>query len=140
MMRSAGSKVVAFGRALLLLVLIAVATPAVLIAAARARFGGAAPFHGVPAPTDWDVERIRSALTDRLSDDTIADVVIRLALVIAWIAVVVIVLTVVAEVVHMIRHRGVALPDIRTVASTPKCDRQPSMSPRAKCANGRCER
>lgn len=112
---SATAKLVAFGRSLVLLVLVAGAVPWLLVVAARGRFGGAAPFHGVPSPADWELARIRTALTDRLSDDTIADVVIRLALVVAWVSVAVIVLTAVAEAIHMVRHRGMALPDIRGI-------------------------
>ncbi len=118
MMRSASSKLFAFVRAVVLLGVIAVGVPMALLAAARARFDGSMPFHGVPSPADWEFERIRTALTDRLTDETIADVVIRVALVVAWLAVIVIVLTVIAEVIHMVRHRGVSLPDIRGLGLT----------------------
>ena len=97
----------------MLLALAVVVVPGSLIAASRARFGGAAPLHGVPSPTDWQFDRIQQALTDRLTEHTIADIVIRLSLIVAWIAVVVVALTVVTETVHMVRHRGLSMPDIR---------------------------
>lgn len=107
------TRLAAFARSVLLLVGVAVGVPGLLVFAARERFGGGAPFHGVPSPADWSADRIRSALTDRLTDQTIADIVIRAALTVAWVAVAVLVLTVIAEVVHMVRHDGLAMPDIR---------------------------
>ncbi len=112
-----------FARAVGLLALLAVGLPMALVFAARERFGGGAPFHGVPAPADWSATRIRTALTERLTEQTIADIVIRLALVVAWIGVVVIVVTVVAEVVHMVRHDGLAMPDIRGFGFTQRTAR-----------------
>ena len=103
----------AFLRSLALLAVVLVGAPIALIAAARSRFDGGAPFHGVPSPTDWEFARIRAALTDRLTDQTIADVVIRLSLTVVWIAVAVMVVTIVAELIHMLRHDGLAMPDIR---------------------------
>lgn len=113
MMRETGAKFTAFARSMLLIALIVVAAPWGLTAAARARFGGGSPLHGVGSPSTWSLDSVTSALGQRLTDATIADIVIRLSLVIAWIALVVTVLTIVAETVHMVRHQGLALPDVR---------------------------
>ncbi|MFW2335009.1 hypothetical protein, partial [Ilumatobacter sp.] len=107
------TRLLVFARSLILLGVVAVGVPALLVYAARERFGGASPLHGVASPVEWDGGRIRSALTDRLTDDTIADIVIRLSLIVAWVAVGVLVLSVIAEVVHMLRHDGLAMPDVR---------------------------
>ena len=113
MIRQAGSRLVVFVRSLTIVILLVVGIPVVLIGAARARFGGGAPWHGVPSPADWEADRITSALTDRLTEHTVADIVIRSSLIIAWAAVVVLVFTIIAETVHMLRHDGLAMPDIR---------------------------
>ncbi len=113
MMRDAGSKLVAFVRSLLLLGTFVVAVPWVLVAVALSRFGGSTPWHAVPPPGRWEIDRIRGAVTDRLTDQTIADIVIRLSLVVGWVAVIVVLLTVVAEFTHMIRYDGLAMPQIR---------------------------
>lgn len=121
--RGVGARLVAFARAVVLLGVIAVGAPIALVVAARERFGGGAPLHGVPSPADWSSDRIRTALTDRLTDQTIADIVIRLALLVAWAGVIVIVLTVVAELVHMVRHDGLSMPDIRGLGFTQRTAR-----------------
>jgi hypothetical protein len=108
----ASTAVIAFGRSLVLLVAISVLAPWGLVEAARARFGGASPLRGVVGPADWDLGAIGRALTDRLTERTLADVVIRMSLVVAWFAIVVVVLTVAAEVVHMVRHDGLPLPNV----------------------------
>ena len=108
-----GAGVTAFVRSLVLLGALAVGVPWLLLAAARARFGGGMPLHGVAAPSEWSRDRVWSALTDRLTDQTVADIVIRIALLVAWAAVIVLVLTVVAELVHMIRHDGLPMPELR---------------------------
>jgi hypothetical protein len=113
MIRQTGSRLFAFLRAMILLALAVVGIPVLLVSASRARFGGGAPLHGVASPTDWQFDRVEQALTDRLTDQTIADVVIRSSLIVAWIALGVLVLTVMTEVVHMLRHQGLAMPDIR---------------------------
>jgi hypothetical protein len=117
------SRLFLFARSLILLALLTVGLPAALVFAARERFGRGAPYHGVPSPADWSATRIRTALTERLTEQTIADIVIRLALVVAWIGVVVIIVTVVAEVVHMIRHDGLSMPDIRGLGFTQRTAR-----------------
>ena len=112
-----------FARSLGLLALVVVGLPLALVFAARERFGGAAPFHGVPSPAEWRLGRIRTALTERLTEQTVADIVIRLALVVVWVGVFVLVVTVVAEFVHMVRHDGLAMPDIRGFGVTQRTAR-----------------
>jgi DNA-binding SARP family transcriptional activator len=113
MMGQAGSKLTAFVCSLAVLAVLVVGVPAALMLAARERFGGSAPLHGVASPMDWEASRIKTALTDRLTDQTVADIVIRLSLLVTWAAVLVLLLTIVAELVHMVRHDGLAMPDIR---------------------------
>lgn len=112
-LQSAGSRVFQFTRSIVVLAALAVGVPAALVWAARERFGGAMPFHGVPSPADWELDRIVDGLTDRLTEQTVADIVIRTSLAIAWVALAVFLLTVVAEAVHMLRHGGLHLPDVR---------------------------
>ena len=112
-MNSTTSKLTSFVRALLLLVVVAVAVPWLLMWAANRRFGGPAPWSAMPPVGDWSASTIGDALTDRLSEATIADIVIRLSLTVVWLAVIVLLVTVVAELVHMVRHAGIAMPRIR---------------------------
>ncbi len=109
------SRIAPLLRSIGLLALVVIALPWALIAGARARFGGASPLHGVPSPTDWDLSRIVSVLTSRLTEATLTDIVIRAALVVAWVAILVVVVTAVAELVHMIRYDGIPLPAIRAL-------------------------
>ena len=118
MIRQAGSRLAALVRSLALVGVLVVAAPIVLILAARARFGSGMPLHGVSTPVDWEVTRIKAVLTDRLTEHTLADVVIRLSLIVAWAALLVLVLTIIAELVHMLRHDGLAMPDIRGLGLT----------------------
>ncbi|HEX4980217.1 MAG TPA: LysM peptidoglycan-binding domain-containing protein, partial [Ilumatobacteraceae bacterium] len=97
---------------LLALAVVAVA-PLGLTWVARQRFGRAAPWTDVDPPWQWDVAAIRDALTNRLTESVIVDVIVRVALAATWVAVAVILVTIVAETVHMVRHRGMALPTIR---------------------------
>ncbi len=113
MIRQTGSGAVAFTRALALIAVLVVGAPSALVAAARARFDGGSPLHGVASPADWQADRIKEALTDRLTDQTIADIVIRASLILAWAAILVLVVTTLAEVVHMLRHDGLSMPEIR---------------------------
>ena len=117
-LHAVGSRTFQLVRSIVVLGAAAVAAPMALMWAATERFGGGSPFAAVPAPADWEWARIRAALTDRLSEDTVADIVIRLALVVAWVALVVFVVTVVAEAVHMARHAGLHLPDVRGLGFT----------------------
>ena len=112
-MNTSTSKIAAFVRALVLLALVAVIAPWMLIAAARARFDGPTPWSAMPPVDEWSLSTVKGALTDRLSESTIADIVIRVGLAIAWVAIVVLLVTVVAEMAHMLRHGGLAMPDVR---------------------------
>lgn len=94
---------------------LSVGVPWSLIAAARARFGGASPLQGVPSPADWQWERIRGALTERLTEEMVTDLVIRICLVVVWAGVGVLLTIVVAEVVHRVRHGGLPVPDLRAL-------------------------
>ena len=59
--------------------------------------------------------RVGDALSEPLADDTVIDGLIRLSLCVVWVALAVILVTTVVEVVHAVRHRGLALPDVRGV-------------------------
>ena len=96
-----------------LLAALAGAVPWALVRVAAARFGGPAPWTGVDPPTTWDAETVRGALTTRLTEALIADLLIRTALVVAWVAVAVVLVTVVVEVLHQVRHDGIPLPSVR---------------------------
>lgn len=121
--RPASAQALSLARSVSFLCVLVVGVPWALLVAARARFGGGAPWRGVPSPANWDIVRIRSALTNRLTDDMIADVVVRLSLVAVWTALIVFVVTLVAEVAHMIRHDGLSMPGIRGLGFTQRTAR-----------------
>jgi len=106
-------RLVAFARSLLALGALAVGVPYALVRGATARFGGPAPWSAMPPPSAWEWARIEAALTDRMSESTITDIVVRAGLAVAWVAVAVFVVTVAAELSHMVRHRGLPLPAVR---------------------------
>ncbi|HWM21391.1 MAG TPA: LysM peptidoglycan-binding domain-containing protein [Ilumatobacteraceae bacterium] len=112
-MHLAGSRSTARLLASLIAVAAIACTPIVLIWVGRRRFGAASPSTGVDPPWRWDATTIRDALTDRLTESVIVDVIIRIALTTAWVAVAVILITIVAETAHMARHGGMALPSVR---------------------------
>jgi nucleoid-associated protein YgaU len=95
------------------LVLLAVGVPLALVAVSVWRFGSANPLSGVGPPWRWFADDGASTLTEPLADETVTDALIRLSLCVAWIAVATIVVTTVFEVVHLLRHRGASLPDVR---------------------------
>ena len=113
MSTTTGARTARFVSSVVLLLACVVGVPWALTIAARARFDGPAPWHGVPAPGTWTWGAVRRALTEQVTEDTIADVVIRACLTVAWAGVVVLAVTVVAEVTHMVRHDGLPLPDVR---------------------------
>ena len=90
-----------------------VIVPLALMWTSRWRFGGASPLHGVTQPGGWSADGLRSSLSDPVTDRMLADIAIRLALLVAWAAAAMFVLTVVAEAAHMVRHGGHHLPDMR---------------------------
>ena len=118
-------RVVAFTRSLLIVIVVGVVVPMALTAAGRWRFGGASPLHGAPAPGAWSSEDLRALLAEPLTYRVLADVAIRIALVVAWAAVLVFVVTVVAESAHMLRHGGHQADDARRAAACALTRRPP---------------
>ncbi len=106
-------RALAFVRSLLIVLAAGVVVPVGLLTASDWRFGGVSPWHGVPRPERWSAHGLRALLAEPLTDRALADVAVRIAVVIAWVAVAVFVVTVVAETAHMVRHGGHHLPDIR---------------------------
>ena len=94
------------------LIVLLVALPAALLAAAEQRFGARNPLARVEPPWNWSIDTIVGTLTQRLSDATIVDLLIRACLVTIWIAILVIVLSIAIEVAHLLRH-GLPSPRIR---------------------------
>jgi MYXO-CTERM domain-containing protein len=90
-----------------------VVVPIGLIAASRSRFGSANPLAGADPPWEWGSGEVGDALSGPLADDTVIDGIIRLSLCVVWVAVAVILVTTVVEVVHAVRHHGLAFPDVR---------------------------
>ena len=117
-MNATTSKPTSFLRALVLLAVIVVGVPWFLTWAANQRFGGPAPWSAMPPVGEWSASTIGEALTDRLSEATVADIVIRIALAVVWVAIIVLLVTVVAEMAHMVRHAGIALPSMRGLGPT----------------------
>jgi hypothetical protein len=97
------------------LFLIGIAVPIGLVAASRSRFGSANPLAGADPPWTWGSGAVGDALSRPIADDTVIDGLVRLSLCIVWVAVAVIVVTTVVEVVHALRHHGLAFPDVRGV-------------------------
>ena len=104
---------IAIGRALTSVItfaLIVVGLPVVLTAVSQARFGSMNPLAGMSGrPGDL------STLGDPIADDTVIDLLVRLSLVAAWIAIVVVTVTTVLELAHRVRHRGLAMPAVRGI-------------------------
>jgi MYXO-CTERM domain-containing protein len=92
-------------------VLVAVVLPLGAIAASQARFGSADPLAGVDPPWRWFAGG--STLSEPVADDTVVDGLIRLSLCTVWIVAIVVVVTTVLEIVHLVRHRGLAMPSVR---------------------------
>ena len=102
-----------FAASIALLLTVGVALPLGLIAVSRSRFGSANPLDGADPPWRWGSGASGDALSGPIPDDTVIDGIIRLSLCVVWAAVAVIVLTTIVEVVHAVRHQGLALPDVR---------------------------
>ncbi len=94
---------------------VGVLVPIVLVAASRSRFGSANPLAGADPPWDWGSGAVGDALSGPLTNDTVIDGIIRLSLCVVWVAVGVIVVTTLVEVVHAVRHHGLAVPDVRGI-------------------------
>ncbi len=104
-----------FAASAVALVALGVVVPIGLIAASRARFGSANPLAGADPPWAWGSSEVGDALSGPLADDTVIDGIIRLSLCVVWVAVAIILVTTIVEVVHAVRHQGLALPDVRGV-------------------------
>jgi DNA-binding SARP family transcriptional activator len=102
-----------FFRSLLMLMLVGGVVPIALIAVGEWRFGGGSPVHGVAGPNRWSAGGLRALFAEPLTDRTLAETAIRIALIVAWAAVLVFIVTVAAEMAHMVRHGGHHLPDVR---------------------------
>jgi LysM repeat protein len=102
-----------FIRSLLILLLVVGAAPIALVAVGEWRFGSGSPMHGVPGPDQWSASGLRAVLAEPLTDRLLAETAIRIALIVAWAAVLVFIATVGAETAHMLRHGGHHLPDVR---------------------------
>ena len=99
--------------AILALAALTVAGPAALIAVSRQRFNSANPLHQIPWPWQWDSSEIVEALQSPLTNDVVINLLIRTSLSLVWAAVVIVVMTTAVETVHLVRHRGLAWPQIR---------------------------
>jgi hypothetical protein len=104
-----------FAASVAVLFVVAVIVPVGLIAASRSRFGSANPLAGADPPWAWGSDGVTDALSRPIGDDTVIDGLVRLSLCIVWVAVAVIVVTTIVEVVHALRHHGLAVPDVRGV-------------------------
>ncbi len=104
-----------FAASVAALAALAIALPIGLVAASRSRFGSANPLAGADPPWRWGSGAVGDALSGPIADDTVIDGIIRVSLCFLWVAVVVIVITTVVEVVHAVRHHGLAFPDVRGV-------------------------
>jgi nucleoid-associated protein YgaU len=98
---------------LALLAALVTAVPFGLARASAARFGSANPLAGVAPPWRWHGDTFRRALARPLDDGTVTDSIVRAGLVTVWVALAIVLLTTVAETVHLVRHRGFTLPDVR---------------------------
>jgi len=95
------------------LLAMAVAAPVGLLAASRSRFGSSNPLAGMDPPSGWGFGSVADAVSGPIANQAVADGIIRLSLCVAWAAMATIVVTTIVEVLHALRHRGIALPDIR---------------------------
>ena len=97
------------------LLVVLAGVPMALAAVAGARFGSPHPFAGATPPWSWSFGDVESGLSEPLSNETVIDVVLRLALLVGWLGVAVLAATVLTEVAHQIRHRGMPTPHVRGV-------------------------
>jgi LysM repeat protein len=102
-----------FAASAVALAALVVVVPIGLIAVSRARFGSVNLLAGADPPWNWGSNDVGDALSGPLADDTVIDGIIRLSLCVIWVALAVILVTTVVEVVHAVRHQGLALPDVR---------------------------
>ena len=102
-----------FASSVATLVALAVVVPIGLVAVSRARFGSANPLAGADPPWRWGSQDVGDALSGPLADDTVIDGIVRVSLCVVWVAVAMILVTTIVEVVHAVRHHGLAFPDVR---------------------------
>ena len=95
------------------LVALFVAVPVALAAASRSRFDAANPLVGIDPPWRWEPAALGDAVAEPLRDDAVVNLLIRTSLTVIWLALAVVAVTIVVEVVHMVRHRGLAAPHVR---------------------------
>jgi nucleoid-associated protein YgaU len=88
-------------------------TPWVLITAARSRFDAANPLADIDPPWRWSLGEIGDVVSEPLRDDAVVNLLIRSSLTIIWLALATVAITIIVEVVHMVRHRGMASPRVR---------------------------
>lgn len=98
---------------LAMLGLLVIGVPALLLELSRRAFGGSSPLTGVRPPWEWSTTSVADTASAPIDDHVVLDVVVRSALVLAWVALVVVVATTVGEIVHLIRHRGMPRPSVR---------------------------
>ena len=97
------------------LIVLVVVAPIGLIAASRSRFRSANPLAGADPPWTWGADDVGGTLSGPLADDTVVDGIIRLSLCAVWGALVVVAVTTLVEVVHVLRHHGIGLPEVRGI-------------------------
>ncbi len=98
---------------LLVMLALFVFTPWVLIAAARSRFDSVNPLSDIAPPWRWSFGEIGEIASEPLRDDAVVNLLIRSSLTIIWLALATVAITIAFEVVHMVRHRGMASPRVR---------------------------
>lgn len=123
MTAAAGSRWARFTASLVTVVGLVTVVPWALVAVARYRFGGASPLHGITVPDGWDPGSWWRTANRPAGDALVGEIVVRASLVVVWFALVALVVTVVAEVVHVVRHDGLGLPDVRGLGPTQRMAR-----------------
>ena len=90
-----------------------VLAPWALMTAARSRFDSGNPLADVAPPWRWNLGDIGDIASEPLRNDAVINLLIRTSLTVVWFAIATMAITIVVEVVHMVRHRGMASPRIR---------------------------
>jgi LysM repeat protein len=98
---------------LAVLAVLMVVAPLALAAASTQRFGSPNPLRGVRPPWHWLDGTIGRAAREPLDDDAVVDIIVRLGLVVIWVALAVVLVTTLGETFHLIRHRGFTMPSVR---------------------------
>lgn len=98
---------------LLAMLALFVVAPWALMAVARSRFDSPNPLARIAPPWRWSLDEIRDVVSEPLRDDAVVNLLIRTSLTVIWLALATVAVTIVLEVVHMVRHRGMASPRVR---------------------------